>query len=78
MSVNLPRSGHPEDVPWWGWVLLGLLLLAQGTWLFLDARRRGARPWLWGLLGLIQFPMPALLYWFIVIRPGRNGALGRN
>jgi len=62
---------HPADVPWYGWVLIGLLLLSQATWLFLDARRRGARPWLWGLLGLVQFPMPLLLYWFFVLRRRR-------
>lgn len=62
---------HPSDLPWYGWLLLGLLLLAQATWLFVDARRRGARPWLWGLLGLVQFPMPLLLYWFFVLRRRR-------
>jgi hypothetical protein len=55
-------------LPWYAWVGIAALLLGQGTWLFLDARRRGARAWLWGLLGLIQFPVPLLLYWLLVIR----------
>lgn len=59
----------PTQVPWYGWVLIALLLGAQGTLLFLDARRRGARAWFWGLLGLIQFPMPTLFYWLLVVRP---------
>jgi len=53
-------------------VLIALLLGAQGTLLFLDARRRGARAWFWGLLGLIQFPMPTLFYWLLVVRPRRR------
>jgi hypothetical protein len=61
----------PSDLPWWAWLLVTVVLLSQGTWLFLDARRRGARPWLWGLLGLVQFPMPLLLYWLIVRRTRR-------
>lgn len=56
------------DLPWYGWAALLLLLGAQGTWLFLDARRRGGRAWFWGLWGLIQFPMPMLFYWFFVLR----------
>lgn len=62
---------NPADIPWYGWIAIGLLLLAQGTWLFLDARRRGARAWLWGLIGLVQFPMPLLLYWLFVVRRQR-------
>lgn len=63
---------RPLMLPWYAWVLLGLLLFGQGTWLFLDARRREAHPWLWGLLGLIQIPMPLLLYWLIVRRARRE------
>lgn len=62
------------ELPWYGWVALVLLLATQGTWLFLDARRRGARAWLWGCWGLIQFPMPILFYWWFVLRrPGARG-----
>jgi hypothetical protein len=60
---------HPAGLSTWQIILLvAPLLLAQGTWLFLDARKRGARPWLWGLYGLIQFPCPLILYYFIVVR----------
>lgn len=62
----------PRALPWWGWALVGLLLGVQGVLLFLDARRRSARAWFWGLIGLIQFPMPALLYWLLVVRRGRR------
>lgn len=60
-------SRHPADIPWYGWVAIAALLLTQGTWIFLDARRRGARPWLWGLIGLISCPGSLLLYWAVVI-----------
>lgn len=60
-----------QTIPWPIWILIIALLLSQGTWLFLDARRRGALPWLWGVLGLIQFPVPLLCYWLFVIRPRR-------
>lgn len=67
MNLNNP---HPGEIPWYGWVVLILLLGIQGTWLFLDARRRGARAWawFWGIWGLIQVPMPILFYWFFVLR----------
>lgn len=61
-----------SEVPLWVWLLIVPILVSQGTWLFWDARRRGARPWLWGVLGLIQFPMPLLCYWLFVIRPRRG------
>jgi hypothetical protein len=67
--MNHPQSA---DLPWYGWVGIGLLLLGQGTWLFLDARRRGARPWLWGLWGVINFPLPSVMYWFFVVRRPRG------
>lgn len=63
-----------HQVTWWQWVLIGALLLSQATWLFLDARRRGARAWLWGTWGLIQCPTPLIVYWFVVIRPQRHKA----
>lgn len=46
----------------WKWVLLAVLLLTQGTILFIDARKRGAHAWLWGIAGLIQFPGPTIAY----------------
>jgi hypothetical protein len=39
------------------------LLLAQATWIFLDARKRGEkRYWLWGLFGLINCPQSIIVY----------------
>lgn len=65
-------------LPVWFWVLLIAVLVAQSTWLFIDARKRDSMPWVWGLWGLIQFPMP-LLFYFIFVRSGwfRRGS-GKN
>lgn len=57
------------QLPIWGWVVIVALMLAQGIWLFLDAWKHDKRPWLWGILGLVQFPLPILFYWFFVRKP---------
>lgn len=56
-----------RDIPWYGWVGIAAILLSQATWIFLDARRRGARAWLWGLVGLISCPGSLLLYLAVVV-----------
>lgn len=60
---------HPR---WYAIAICAVLALIQGTWLFLDARRRGKYPWLWGLWGLTTIPMPSLLYFFLVVRRERR------
>ncbi|MCY9696347.1 sigmaY antisigma factor component [Paenibacillus alginolyticus] len=56
-----------DKLPLWAWIGLSLLLLAQSTWLFLDARKRNAKyPWFWGIWGLIQAPAPSIVYLFAV------------
>ncbi|MBT2644801.1 sigma-Y antisigma factor component [Bacillus sp. ISL-41] len=39
-----------------------LILLVQSIFLFTNARKHGHNYWLWGILGLIQAPMPLLFY----------------
>jgi uncharacterized membrane protein HdeD (DUF308 family) len=43
-------------------ILVGVVLLCQGTCLFVHARKHGGRAWFWGFWGLIQFPFPTLTY----------------
>ncbi len=38
------------------------ILLTQSIFLFWDARRHHHNYWLWGIVGLIQAPMPTLFY----------------
>ncbi|WP_312472383.1 sigma-Y antisigma factor component [Neobacillus sp.] len=42
------------------------ILLLQSIYLFLDARKRSHNYWLWGIVGLIQAPMPTLFYLIFV------------
>ncbi|HEY4390152.1 MAG TPA: hypothetical protein VGN02_02270 [Paenibacillus sp.] len=56
-----------DSLPIWVWLLVGLTLLTQGIFMFLDARRRGRKAWLWGLWGLINFPLPLVVYSIAVI-----------
>jgi hypothetical protein len=39
------------------------ILIAQATWIFLDARKRKENKyWLWGLFGLLNFPQSLIVY----------------
>lgn len=60
------------DVPVLLWIPLIIALLTQGIWLFIDARKREANSWFWGIWGLIQLPMPTLFYLLFVVRPFRK------
>lgn len=50
----------------WPWLIIAFVLIAQSTWLFIDARKSGSMFWFWGLWGLLQFPTPLIFYWIIV------------
>lgn len=47
-------------------ILVAVILLSQSIYLFLDARKRNYNYWLWGIVGLIQAPMPTLFYLIFV------------
>ncbi|HAQ07765.1 MAG TPA: sigma-Y antisigma factor component [Bacillus bacterium] len=49
------------------------ILLTQSIFLFLNARRHGHNYWLWGILGLIQAPIPLLVYLIFVRKILRRG-----
>jgi hypothetical protein len=61
--------GH---LTWETIVLVVAILLVQGTWLFIDARKHSRWPWFWGLWGLIQAPVPTVVYLFTVRKLGRH------
>jgi len=61
-----------DQLPLWAWIAIGAVLLGQGTYLFVDAQRLGRRYWLWGLWGLIQFPLPSIVYLLAVRRVYRS------
>ena len=49
-----------------------VILLAQSIFLFTNARKHGHNYWLWGILGLIQAPMPLLFYLVFVRKIWRS------
>jgi hypothetical protein len=55
-----------DKLPLWGWLLIAIVLLSQSTWLFLNARKQGANPWFWGIWGVIQAPIPLIVYGLVV------------
>ncbi|KRG16518.1 Negative regulatory protein yxlD [Virgibacillus soli] len=53
-------------------LLVSPILLTQSILLFIDAKKKGSYAWVWGILGLLQFPCPTIFYYFFVIRPSRR------
>lgn len=47
-------------------IFVAAILLLQSVYLFLDARKHNHNYWLWGIVGLIQAPMPTLFYLLFV------------
>lgn len=47
--------------------IVAIILLIQSIYLFIDARKNGMNYWFWGIIGLIQAPMP-LIFYFLVKR----------
>lgn len=43
-------------------IIVAVILLLQSIYLFLNARKRNYNYLLWGIVGLIQAPMPILIY----------------
>ena len=59
-------NSWPNQMPWWAWILLFVILFSQSFWIFRDAGKRGANSWLWGFWGLLQFPTPLVVYLIVV------------
>lgn len=54
--------------------LLGLFILALAAWVYVDAKRRGSRPALWGILTLMGNVVAWLVY--MLVRPNGRAAKG--
>lgn len=46
-------------------IIVGIILLIQSIYLFIDARKNGMNYWFWGIIGLIQVPMPLIFYMLV-------------
>lgn len=55
-------------------IVIAIFLLSQSIFLFTNARKYGHNYWLWGIVGLIQVPMPTLVYLVFVRKVWRNKA----
>jgi hypothetical protein len=55
-------------------IVVAAILLLQSIYLFLDARKRNHNYWLWGIVGLIQAPMPTLFYLIFIRKIFRKRA----
>lgn len=49
-------------------VIVATILLSQSIFLFWHARKNGHNYWLWGIVGLIQAPVPTIIYFIFVRR----------
>lgn len=69
-----------DELPLAAWFGIAVLLLVQGTWLFLDARKRLRYPWFWGIWGLTGFPTPLIVYLIVrqIVEKRRKGLMNRR
>ena len=73
-GLHAHMHGH---LPWEVIVLLVIVLLTQGICLFIDARKYSRWPWFWGCWGLLQVPLPTIVY-LLVRMAGRRKAQRRE
>ncbi len=50
------------EIPYPLLILIAVLLLVQGSWIFYDASKRGENKWLWGLFGILNVPSNLIIY----------------
>lgn len=50
------------------YVFLGVLLIIQGVWIFMDASKRGLNKWLWGPIGFLSLPFGFIAYVLVTKR----------
>ncbi|MDQ0209306.1 hypothetical protein J2S05_004147 [Alkalicoccobacillus murimartini] len=67
-----------SSIPLFLRIVIALILICQGSWMFWDARKRGHKAWLWGFLGLIQFPMYLIIYLIFVRKICKRKVSGSN
>ena len=46
-------------------IVVLILVVIQGSWIFFDASRRGENKWIWGLFGLLNVPSSLIIYLII-------------
>lgn len=63
-----------RQVPLWLWIVIGILLLIQGAWVYRDAEKRGENKWLWGCFALLNVPSSLIIYLIVtrIMLPNSN------
>jgi hypothetical protein len=56
------QNEQSTTLPIWAWVLLASVLFLQALWIYLDAAKRNENKFIWGFLGLFNFPSSLLVY----------------
>ncbi|MBE1555215.1 putative membrane protein [Filibacter limicola] len=72
------NSNELSSTPLWLLVVIAFILICQSSWMFWDAQKRGHNAWLWGFLGLIQFPMYLIIYLIFVRKIFKRKVSGSN
>jgi hypothetical protein len=77
LVVTTQMLGERFPSAWWGGVVAALVqYLANvivAVWLFVEARRRGASPWVWSMLGLLFSLVAAVLFFVLRAFEARSG-----
>ncbi|MED3551418.1 hypothetical protein [Cytobacillus praedii] len=55
-----------EEIPVPFLIIVAMILICQSIFLFIHARKYSHNYWFWGIVGLIQAPMPTLVYLIFV------------
>ncbi|WP_088041456.1 transcriptional regulator [Bacillus sp. EAC] len=56
-------------------IVVFTILMIQSITLFTKAKKRNRSAWLWGLLGIIQFPWPSIFFYLFVVRKDRKASI---
>lgn len=70
--LNLPTTTFQWVSMW----IAFAINIPQGILLFRNAQKRGRFPWLWGLWGVMSFPLPTVFYYLFIIRPDQKKKAG--
>ncbi|MBD7937524.1 MULTISPECIES: sigma-Y antisigma factor component [Cytobacillus] len=54
-----------ENIDFYLLFFVAIILLSQSIFLFTNAKKNGMNHWFWGIIALIQAPVP-LIFYFIV------------
>lgn len=59
------RWGVVNEMNLYVFPIAAMILLTQSIYMFVDARKNGMNYWFWGIIGLIQAPLPVIFYLLI-------------